>query len=204
MRRILLVAEGTPHRPVVHTLAIAAGISVTLLAGVAILRSGLPGWATLGAIALLLVAVAYVNGRYGSPRMMRVEKPAEGGGLRVVGRFDNGEIPSGRPATLEHLTLTARGMELQVAGYPPMRLSSPAFSREAMERLETTVRSMESDPEEQLRARIEHGAPGVRIHDAGKLLLLRYVQKPAYMTLLWLVSGVTVMVWLLLGALMPV
>ena len=207
MHRTLLVAEGTLHRPVANSLAVVAGSSVTLLLGLAIIRSGLPLWASALGVIALLVAVSVVNARFGGPREFRIEKHADDAPLRVVGRFDNGEIRSAEPAELGETRIEDGRLCLHVttkAGSRELRLSPPAFSSDSLATLRDAIETLRDTPREELQARHSQSRTGLRVYDAKQLLLLRFTQKPGYMLILWLISAATVMAWLLLAALVPI
>lgn len=203
MRRTLLVAEGTLDRPLMDVLTTAAGFSVTLLIGFGILHLGLPGWATIMAIAALLIGVAWIKGRYGAPRSFRIEKPAAGGALRITGRFENGELPHNTPAELLHahregdslLFLTRLG-----DGERTFHVQPPAFSVTSMDALQGLIDEMPEESPETLESRYRKGHNGIKAYDARKLLLLRFTQKPGYVPLTWLIVSITLLFWLVILA----
>ncbi|MDN3519345.1 hypothetical protein QWY84_17200 [Aquisalimonas lutea] len=200
MRRTLLIAEGTFHRPVRETLTTVVGLSVTLLLGIAVLRMQLPGWLTLALIAALLVGVAVLKARFGGPREFRIERPTEGDVLRLTGRFDNGEVPVKAPRTLSGVRREGDTLVLEVnddgdpAGY---RLSSPAFSTASQDRLAALIRELPETGEQTLLERYRRKQDGIRAYDARSLLLVRFTQAPGFMLLTWAVAAATVALWLL-------
>ncbi|WP_290651453.1 hypothetical protein [Aquisalimonas sp.] len=205
MRRTLLVAEGTLHRPAVNILTTAIGFSITLLVGFGILHLGLPGWLTLALIAALIMTVAVIKARYGGPRGVRLEKPAVGGTLRVTGRFENGEIPTGAPADLVRISRTAGALVFHVAardGEAAYQLTPPAFSATALDTLHGLITQMPTLSEADLHQHYKGGRDGIKAYDAKQLLLLRFTEKPGFMPITWAVSGMTLVFWLILLALL--
>lgn len=203
MSRILLVAEGTFHRPLVNTLAVVAGTSVTLLIGLAIIRSGLPTVITLPMIVALLLAAAYVNARYGGPREFRLEKRPDDEALRLVGRFDNGELGSGAPGLLREARLERDTLRLLVerdGQRMEYHLTPPGFGTQGMQALERVIDALGNLSPDELARRYNDAADGIKVYKAKDLLLLRFTQKPGYAMLLWLIAAATMIVWVMIGA----
>ena len=199
MRRTLLVAEGSLHRPVLNILSIAIGFSVTLLLGLLILRMPLSLWMTITAIALVVIAIAWIKGRYGGPREFRVERPVAGGALRLTGRFENGEIPVSKPRDVTHTEHDADTLTFHVNGSQgpeSYHLRPPAFSHESMTTLRGLIDELPTLPESALLDRYAKGRDGIKAYDAKQLLLLRFTQKPGFMLITWAVSGLTLLFWL--------
>ena len=199
MRRVLLVAEGTLHRPVVNILATVTGMSVTLFVGISILQLRLPAAVTVLAILLILIIAAVIQARFGGPREFRVEKPAEGGALRVSGRFQNGEIPARHPRELTSTEAVEGTLVFHVAGESePYHLQPPAFKLESTERLHAAITEMASASHQAIQARDAVNDARLKFYDAKQLMLLRFTEKPGYMLVTWLVAGLTVIAWILL------
>ncbi len=201
MRRTLLVAEGTFSRPLLNIVTTAGGITLILALGIVILRMPVPGWAQLAGIAALLIATAWVKGRYGGMREFRVERPVDGSALRLSGRFDNGEIPANAPEPLSTVERHGDTLVLSAApaGLTPVeyRVSSPAFKPESMDRLATLITELPEIPEETLLGRYRQRTGGLKAFDARGLLLVRFVETPSFMALTWTIAGITVVFWLL-------
>lgn len=207
MRRVLLIAQGTLDRPLVNVASIVMSVTVTLGLGIAIINLGLPTGVTIGALAALLVTVAFIKGRFGGPREFRVEKPADGGPLRVSGRFANGEIPAGKPRELASLGMAEGRLTFEAdgsAGKEPFHLAPPAFSEESLAMLHGEIERLADSTVDDILARFRSRPAGIRLYDAKQLVLLRYVQKPSYMAVLWGVSGITMLAILLVMSLFAV
>lgn len=201
MRRVLLIAQGTLDRPLVNIASIVVSVTVTLGLGIAIISFGWPIGMTIAALLALLVAVALIKGRFGGPREFHVEKPAEGGSLRVTGRFSNGEIPAGKSREVTRLEIRNDRLVFgttSTEGEESFYLETPAFSVESMTLLRDEIEKLGESGVDEILARFRSGVPGIKLYDAKQLVLLRYVQKPSYMAILWTVSGLTMMVLLLL------
>lgn len=199
MRRTLLVAEGTLDRPLRNIATTAAGFSITLLVGFGILHLGLPGWVTLAAIIALIVGMAWVKGRYGAPKSFRLEKPSDGGPLRITGHFQDGEIPHDSPAELlearregDRLSFRVRTGSSERTAY----ITPPAFSTSGMDALSALIATMPDQSPDALQATYKGGHEGIKAYDARKLLLLRFTQKPGYLPITWLVAAITLLLWL--------
>ncbi|MDX1610293.1 MAG: hypothetical protein R3225_09255 [Halofilum sp. (in: g-proteobacteria)] len=205
-RRILLVAEGTLDRPMVNVLWMVGGITITLICGFAIVRSGLPTLPMIAALIALLVAVALVQGRFGGPREFRVEKPLGGGPLLVTGRFNDGEIRAREPLPLEQVVLEDDALAFEAREGDRTRryhLRPPAFRRDSLEQLQRSIANLEDASEGDLHRRFGPGnSHGIKLYDAKSLILLRFTQKPAYTAIMWLTCGATVLGWLLVAALL--
>lgn len=207
-RRILLVAQGTLDRPLQNILWMVGGISLLLLCGFAIVRSGLPTLPTIVALVCLVVVVAFIQGRFGGPREFRVEKPHGGGPLQLTGRFADGEIRSRDPLPLERVELDNGALAFEVRRDQTLtryHLHPPAFSPTSLEALRKAITDLESASETDIHSLIAvTNETGIKFYDARSLILLRFSQKPAFTTFMWLVCGLTVLGWLmavsLLGA----
>lgn len=199
MRRVLLIAQGTLDRPLINIASIVASVTVTLGLGIAIISLGWSTGMTIGAIAVLLVAVALIKGRFGGPREFHVEKPAEGGPLRVTGRFSNGEIPAGKPREIVHLEMLDDRLVFETGpsdDRESFQMETPAFSMESMTMLRDEIERLHESGLDEILDRFRSGVPGIKLYDAKQLVLLRYVQKPSYMAILWTVSGLTMAILL--------
>lgn len=207
MRRVLLIAQGTLDRPLTNIASIVVSVTVVLGLGIAIINLGWPTGVTIGALVALLVAVALIKGRFGGPREFRVEKPAEGGPLRISGRFSDGEIPAGKPREITRLEVTGDQLVFETEttdGRESFHLEMPAFSAESMIMLRNEIEQLQESSVDEVLARFRSGSSGIRLYDAKQLVLLRYVQKPSYMAILWTISGLTMMALLLLISLFSI
>lgn len=196
MRRILLIAQGTIDRPVADILSIAASAAITFVAGIAILSMNWPLSVTLTALVALLVLVALAKARFRGPRELRIEKPADGGPLGISGRFTDGEIPVGRTRELASLSLeggTLRFTTRDENGDASVRIDQPAFSTESLATLRDTIEAMRDMDENDVLRHFRTGVEGLKLYDAKKLVLLQFTQKPSYMAILWVTSGVTIL-----------
>lgn len=200
MRRVLLIGQGTLDRPLINIASIVVSVTVTLGLGIVIINLGWSTGVTIGALVALLVAVAFIKGRFGGPREFRVEKPAEGGPLRITGRFANGEIPTGRPREITRLDMVDGQLVFETEtneGREPFHLGPPAFSTESLTTLRDEIERLRESGIEDILTRFRSSHAGIRLYDAKQLVLLRYVQKPSYMAVLWAVSGITMVALLL-------
>jgi hypothetical protein len=187
--------------------SIVISVAITLGLGIAIISLGWSVGMTMGALVALLIAVALIKGRFGGPREFHVEKPAEGGPLRVTGRFSNGEIPAGKPREIARLEMADDRLIFETG--PPddresFQIEVPAFSVESMTMLHDEIERLQESSLDGILDRFRSGVPGIKLYDAKQLVLLRYVQKPSYMAILWIVSGLTMAVLLLLVSFLSV
>lgn len=207
-RRILLVAEGTLDRPLLNVLWMVGGITITLVCGFAIVRSGLSTLPMTAALIALLVAVAVIQGRFGGPREFRVEKPLGGGPLLLTGRFNDGEIRARGPLPLERVVLEEDALAFETRDGERTRryhLRPPAFRRDSLQRLQQSIAGLEDASEADVRRRFGAGnTSGIKLYDAKSLILLRFSQKPAFTAIMWLTCGSTVLGWLLVAALLGI
>lgn len=205
-RRILLVAEGTLDRPLMNILWMVGGITLLLLSGFAIVRSGLPALPMIVALVGLVVIVAFIQGRFGGPREFRVEKPHGGGPLQLTGRFADGEIRGRDPLPLERVELDNDALAFEVrrdGTVTRYHLHPPAFSSTSLEALRKAITDLESASEGDIHSLMAAtNETGIKLYDAKALILLRFSQKPTFTSFMWLVCGLTVLGWLMVVSLL--
>lgn len=202
MRRILLVAEGTLDRPPLNVLAIVVGMTIILVCGFLIVTSGLPGPLVVAAVVVLVVAVAWAKARFGGQREFRVEKRAEGGPLRIAGRFEEGHVGSGHPRELVTTEIGDNALWFEAGDDAQPRrfhLRPPAFSTESLQMLHEAIGELRALDPDEIASRFGSGDRPIRYYDAKKVVLLRFQQKPGYMMILWLIAGLTVLFWFVMG-----
>lgn len=202
MRRVLLVAEGSLDHPLRNVASIFAGMTATLACGFLIVRSGIPLPLTVVALAALLLGMAWLQTRFGGQRQFRLEKRGDSEPLRITGDFEDGRVGSGASRELAAAELAGDALRLTVAdkqGTEHFHLRPPAFSPESLELLLGTIQELQTLSLDRIRSRYSQSDGKVRFYDAKKLILLRFHQKPGYMMVLWLVSGITVLFWFVAG-----
>lgn len=200
MRRTLLIAQGTFQNPFRETLVTALGLSITLTLGLVALRLPTSEWLGMVLVAVILVTAAVLKARFAGPREFRVEKPADGGMLRVTGQFDNGSIPASQPVPLREARVSDNELVLEVDADTELaayRVARPAFSGSSMTLLAELIGELRDSEPDALQERYRGRGQAVRAYDARGLLLLRFAQKPGYMPLTWSIAAATVVLWLM-------
>lgn len=200
MRRTLLIAQGSFQNPFRETLVTALGLSITLTLGLVALRLPASDWVGLVLVAVILITAAALKARFAGPREFRVEKPADGGPLRITGQFNDGSIPASQPVPLREARAQDEELLLEVdeeAGPATYRVSRPAFSGASMAMLAELIGELRDSEPDTLQERYRGRGQAVRAYDARGLLLLRFAQKPGYMPLTWAIAAATVILWMM-------
>lgn len=205
MHRVLLVAEGTLDHPLRNIASIFTGMTITLACGFIVVRSDMPLPLMILTFAVLLVGVAWLKARFSGQRQFRLEKRRDDEALRITGRFEEGHVGSSQPRDLVAAELADDGLYFTTThdqGTERFRLGPPAFAPESLELLHRAVHDLQTLSLTEIHSRYSRGSGAIRFYDAKKLVLLRFNEKPGYMTVLWLAAGFTVLFWLVAGRLL--
>jgi len=201
--KTLLVAEATFERAGPHVGGVFLGMTVTLVAGFAILGMGLAPWLTIPLLLALLIGLALLKARFG-PLEMRVEKFDDEDVARIAGRFSNAVIRDRNSRDVATAVIEDGGdlrIDLADEGEPrSVWLRQPSFRAASLATVAGLINDLHTKPRNDIEREYKAADNGLKVYDARGMLLMRLTEKPSYMAMMWLVAGLTVLFWM---ALMP-